>query len=63
MMSGYAQDVFLDRGPAELTATLIEKPFSPNLLLTRVRLAIDAPPNDLEAPAPARSASVGARRR
>ncbi|MGZ6268017.1 MAG: PAS domain S-box protein, partial [Candidatus Limnocylindrales bacterium] len=43
LMSGYAQDAFMDRAPADLGATLIEKPFSPNLLLARVRIAIDTP--------------------
>jgi two-component system cell cycle sensor histidine kinase/response regulator CckA len=48
LMSGYAKDAFMDRAPADLGATLIEKPFSPNLLLARVRMAIDTPLNRLE---------------
>jgi hypothetical protein len=59
MMSGYPQDAFLHRGPADVDATLVEKPFSPNLLLARVRMAIDAPRDSVEsvpvASPPARS--------
>jgi CheY-like chemotaxis protein len=65
MMSGYAQEAFLHRGGADLSTNLIEKPFSPNLLLARVRLVLDAPANRSEsspAPSPATPAVGGARR-
>jgi two-component system, cell cycle sensor histidine kinase and response regulator CckA len=42
MMSGYAQDALLERSPADLAASLIEKPFTPDILLARVRVALDA---------------------
>lgn len=42
MMSGYAQDALLERSAADLAASLIEKPFTPDVLLARVRVALDA---------------------
>jgi hypothetical protein len=42
MMTGYAQETIADQGGLKDGIVLIEKPFSPNLLLARVRMAIDA---------------------
>src|SRR5665811_1563165 len=42
MMTGYAQETIADQGGLKAGIVLIEKPFSPNLLLARVRMAIDA---------------------
>jgi two-component system cell cycle sensor histidine kinase/response regulator CckA len=42
LMTGYAQDTIADQGGLKDGIVLIEKPFSPNLLLARVRMAIDA---------------------
>ena len=42
MMTGYAQETIADQGGLKAGIILIEKPFSPNLLLARVRMAIDA---------------------
>jgi PAS domain S-box-containing protein len=42
MMTGYAQETIADEGDLKNGIALIEKPFSPNLLLARVRMIIDA---------------------
>jgi CheY-like chemotaxis protein len=42
MMTGYAQETIADQGGLKDGIVLIEKPFSPNLLLARVRMTIDA---------------------
>ncbi|HEX7495080.1 MAG TPA: PAS domain S-box protein [Candidatus Limnocylindrales bacterium] len=42
MMTGYAQENIADQGGLKDGIALIEKPFSPNLLLARVRMTIDA---------------------
>jgi two-component system, cell cycle sensor histidine kinase and response regulator CckA len=42
MMTGYAQPFVADRGDLKAGIVLLEKPFSPNLLLARVRMTIDA---------------------
>jgi DNA-binding NtrC family response regulator len=42
MMTGYAQESIADQGGLKDGFALIEKPFSPNLLLARVRMTIDA---------------------
>jgi PAS domain S-box-containing protein len=42
MMTGYAQESIALHGVLKDGIVLIEKPFSPNLLLARVRMAIDA---------------------
>jgi DNA-binding response OmpR family regulator len=42
MMTGYAQESIADQGGLKDGIALIEKPFSPNLLLARVRMTIDA---------------------
>jgi hypothetical protein len=42
MMTGYAQEAIADQGGLRDGIVLIEKPFSPNLLLARVRMIIDA---------------------
>jgi DNA-binding NtrC family response regulator len=44
MMSGYAQDALLERSPSEVLASLIEKPFTPDVLVARVRVALDSRP-------------------
>jgi DNA-binding response OmpR family regulator len=44
MMTGYAQETIADQGGLKDGIVLIEKPFSPNLLLARVRMTIDASP-------------------
>jgi PAS domain S-box-containing protein len=44
MMTGYAQENIADQGGLKDGIALIEKPFSPNLLLARVRMTIDANP-------------------
>jgi hypothetical protein len=41
LMSGYAQESVADRSGLDPGISFIEKPFSPDLLLTRVRMAID----------------------
>jgi two-component system cell cycle sensor histidine kinase/response regulator CckA len=41
MMTGYAQESIADQGGLKDGIVLIEKPFSPNLLLARVRMTID----------------------
>ena len=42
MMTGYARETIADQGDLKHGIALIEKPFSPNLLLARVRMTIDA---------------------
>jgi hypothetical protein len=42
MMTGYAREAITDQGGLNDGIALIEKPFSPNLLLARVRMTIDA---------------------
>ena len=42
MMTGYAQESIADHGGLKDGIVLIQKPFSPNLLLARVRMTIDA---------------------
>ena len=42
MMTGYGQETIADQDGLKDGAALIEKPFSPNLLLARVRMTIDA---------------------
>ena len=42
MMTGYAQETIADQDGLKDGIALIEKPFSPNLLLARVRMTIDA---------------------
>jgi DNA-binding response OmpR family regulator len=42
LMTGYARDRIAHHGALDEGIVLIEKPFSPNLLLTRVRLVIDS---------------------
>jgi DNA-binding response OmpR family regulator len=44
MMTGYAQPYVADRGDLKEGIVLLEKPFSPNLLLARVRMTIDGAP-------------------
>ncbi len=49
MMTGYAQELIANHGALKDGIALIEKPFSPNLLLARVRMALDdktRPPMD-----------------
>ena len=41
LMSGYAQESIAQHGALTDGVALLEKPFSPNLLLARVRMAID----------------------
>ena len=41
MMTGYAKGSIDDHGGLKDGIVLIEKPFSPNLLLARVRMSID----------------------
>jgi hypothetical protein len=59
MMSGYAQDAILSRGPAGLGAAMIEKPFTPNLLLARVRIVLDGAPDGADRVADASPAEAG----
>jgi PAS domain S-box-containing protein len=40
-MSGFTEDAFANRGPFDPKVTLINKPFTPELLATRVRQALD----------------------
>ena len=40
-MSGYSEDVFGSRGPLDPEITLINKPFTPEILATRVRQVLD----------------------
>jgi two-component system cell cycle sensor histidine kinase/response regulator CckA len=42
LMTGYAQESIAHRGALNEGIILVEKPFSPNLLLTRVRMALDS---------------------
>jgi CheY-like chemotaxis protein len=42
LMTGYAQETIADQDGLKDGIALIEKPFSPNLLLARVRMTIDA---------------------
>jgi two-component system, cell cycle sensor histidine kinase and response regulator CckA len=42
VMTGYAQEQIASQGVLKEGIVLLEKPFSPNLLLSRVRLALDA---------------------
>lgn len=42
VMTGYAQESIAIHGVLKEGIVLLEKPFSPNLLLARVRMAIDA---------------------
>jgi two-component system cell cycle sensor histidine kinase/response regulator CckA len=40
-MSGFTEDAFANRGPYDPKVTLINKPFTPELLATRIRQALD----------------------
>ncbi|MCX6538880.1 MAG: PAS domain S-box protein [Acidobacteria bacterium] len=40
-MSGFTEDAFANRGPFDPKVTLINKPFTPELLATRIRQALD----------------------
>lgn len=42
LMTGYAREWIAHHGALDEGIVLVEKPFSPNLLLTRVRLVIDS---------------------
>ncbi len=54
MMTGYAREWITHHGALDDGIVLVEKPFSPNLLLTRVRLVIDS-----ESPAASGSTTAG----
>ncbi len=55
MMTGYAQPFVADHGDLKDGIVLLEKPFSPNLLLARVRMTIDGATADRPlGPTPAR---------
>jgi CheY-like chemotaxis protein len=51
-MSGYTDDTVAQHGILEEGTMLIQKPFTPENLATKVREALDAPPRDAEPVAP-----------
>jgi CheY-like chemotaxis protein len=60
LMSGYAQESVADRSGLDPGISFIEKPFSPDLLLTRVRMAIDGETRPAaEIPGPTKTGGLG----